>query len=80
MNTVSLSSIPAERDQVVSAESSRFLFLGISFSTEFVDEAVKSLRSQCNGKVEGIITKFETHNYFLFLFMNEKISVKGFCR
>ena len=80
MNTVSLSSIPAQREQVVSAESSRFLLFGISFSSDFVDEAVQSLSEQCNGKVEGIITKFETHNYFLYMFMSDVVSVKGFCR
>ena len=80
MNTVSVSSIPAQRDNLVSAESSRFLFLGISFSTDFVEEAVEELGDQCKGKVEGIITKFETHNYFLYLFMSEKVKVKGFCK
>ena len=80
MNTVSVSSIPAQRDQVVSAEGSRFMFLGISFSSDFVDEAVEDLSGMCNGKVEGIMTKFETHNYFLYLFTSEVVKVKGFCR
>ena len=80
VNTVSISSIPAQREKVVSASTSRFILFGLAFSSKFVDEAVEDLRAQCDGKIEGIMTKFETHNYFLYLFMNEEVIVKGFCQ
>ena len=80
VNTVSLTSIPADRNKVVNAESSRFLLFGISFSSDFIDEAIKELSVQCDGKIEGVLTKFETHNYFLFIFMTEHVIARGFCR
>ena len=81
VKTVSLTSVPEDRGQAVSAEGSRFLFLGISFSTDYVDEAIAKLSDQCpNGKIEGVLTKLEVVNYFLFFFATERVVAKGFCR
>ena len=81
VKTVSLTSVPAQRTKVVKAEDSRFLFLGISFSTQFIDSAIENLSGQCpSGKIEGILTKHEVVNYFLWFFMTERVTAKGFCQ
>ena len=81
VKSVSLTSIPEDREQVVTASGDRFLFLGISFSTSYIDETIASLGDQCpDGKVEGVLTKHEYVNYFLYLFATERVVARGFCR
>ncbi len=81
VKSVSLTSVPTERQNVIQAEGSRFLFFGLSFSSKFIDQAIDELSSKCpNGKVEGVLTKHENVNYFLGLFVTERVIAKGFCR
>lgn len=78
VNSVSLTQIPAERNNVVTAESSKTIFLGFNFNNDFVDLIVTDLKSKCpNGKVTGILTKDEVISYFLVY--TRKITATGFC-
>ncbi|MCT7358978.1 hypothetical protein [Thalassolituus pacificus] len=78
LNSVSLTQVPAERSNEISATSSSWTFLGIAFSNDFVDEAVLDLKSQCaGGKVEGILTKFQ-HTVFIPVVIREVVAT-GYC-
>ncbi len=78
LKTVSVTSIPAKRDQMVSTMTNRWTFLGIAFDNDFVDQLVEDLKSKCpDGMVTGILTKSEIVSYFLVF--QEKVSAKGFC-
>ena len=81
VKTVSLTSIPAARGQIVTAEGSRFMFLGISFNSDYIDETIGRLSEQCpSGKIDGVLTKLEVVDYFLFIVADERITARGFCR
>lgn len=80
VQSVSTSSVPAQRGKPITAESSKFIFLGFNFNNEYVDAVVQNLARQCpNGRVEGILTKQESINYFLYFFWTSKISASGYC-
>lgn len=80
INSVSLTSIPADRSKPVSVEVSKFQVLGFNFNNEYIDGAVAELSRKCpNGKVTGILTKDENINYFLYFFWKKQISAKGYC-
>lgn len=80
LNTVSLTSIPAQRNKPVAAEVSKFIFLGFTFDNDFVDELTSDLKRQCpNGVVSGILTKDEAVNYFLFIFWSHRVKAQGYC-
>ncbi len=80
LNSVSLTPIPPERNNRVSVERDKFIFLGFSFDNDFVDGAVEDLKAQCpNGKVTGLLTKDENINYFLYIFWKKRISAQGYC-
>jgi len=80
LNSVSLTQIPAERGNRVRAEASKFLFLGISFDNDYVDEVRDELKSRCKGGlVTGILTKDEYINYFLFIFAKRRVEAQGYC-
>ena len=78
LNSVSQTSIPAERNKQVMASSSQWTFLGIAFSNSFVNEAVDELKAQCEGgRVQGILTKYDDV-YFFPIFVR-RVNVSGFC-
>lgn len=78
LNSISQTSIPAERDKQVMASSSQWTFLGIAFSNTFVNKAVDELKTQCpGGKVQGILTKYDDV-YFFPIFVR-RVNVSGFC-
>ncbi len=80
LNTVSLTSIPAKRDQKVSAEASRVIFLGFNFDNDYVDQLTTDLKSQCpNGMISGILTKDEVIDYFLFIVWKHRVHAEGYC-
>ncbi len=80
LQSVSLTQIPTVRKNVISAEASRIIILGLIFDTDFVEEVVESLRDKCpNGKVKGILTKHEDIDYFLSLLYKKRIIAKGYC-
>ena len=67
LNSVSVSPIPPNRDRIVTAQASRFIFLGFNFDNDYVDQVSKELANRCaGGKISGILTKDETVLYFLF--------------
>ena len=78
LNTVSMTQVPAERDNKITTNSSSWNFIGINFSNVFVDEAIENLKSQCpTGKIEGVYTKHQTTGYVL-VFKREVI-VSAYC-
>ncbi|MGE0631893.1 MAG: hypothetical protein AB7O96_05770 [Pseudobdellovibrionaceae bacterium] len=80
LNTVSLTSIPSNRTNKITAEGSRTIFLGFNFDNDFVDRMNDDLKNQCpNGMVSGILTKDEVVNYFLMIVYKHRVTATGFC-
>lgn len=80
INSVSVTSIPAERSSPLKVERSKVIVLGLSFDNDFVDEMVSDLQRQCpGGKVTGILTKDEDINYFLYLVYQKRVTASGYC-
>ena len=80
LKSVSTSSIPSQRSKPVSTESSKFIFLGFNFSNDYVDLVVQNLANKCpNGKIEGLLTKQESIEYFFFIFWSSKVTASGYC-
>lgn len=80
LSTVSLTSIPAQRQHPVSAETSKFVILGFNFENDYVDNMVTELRQKCpNGIVTGILTKDEVVDYFLMIFATHRTTATGYC-
>lgn len=79
LNSVSLTQIPSEKGQLVSASAHDWVFLGLTSQNDFVDEAVANLKNECpNGKLTGILTKHQTTAYLL-VFKREVIA-SGYCK
>jgi hypothetical protein len=80
INSVSLTSIPATRSNVVRSEAKRMVFLGFNFNNDFIDTMADDLKNQCpNGQVRGLLTKDETVMYFLFFLYEYRVSATGYC-
>lgn len=80
LQSVSVTSIPKERSNKVSAERYKFLFLLLNFDNKFVDEMEKELAEKCpNGKIQGIVTKTEAITYFPLLAHAYNIKSEGYC-
>lgn len=80
LQSVSTTSIPAQKGRVVKTERSRFIFLAFNFNNDYVNEMAEDLANQCpGGKVEGILTKHEAIVYFPILFHTQKVTAEGFC-
>jgi len=80
LNSLSLTSIPKNREKQVRIEKEKFIFLGFNFDNDFINTASEDLRRQCpNGKVTGLLTKDENINYFLYIFWKKRITATGFC-
>jgi hypothetical protein len=78
VSSVSLTQIPKDRQNVVTASTEKFIILGFNFNNDYVDNIEKDLRSQCQGgEVRGILTKDEVISYFLA--HTRKITATGFC-
>ena len=78
LNTVSMTQVPAERENKITTSSSSWNFIGINFSNQFVDVAIDKLKEQCpSGKIEGVYTKHQTTGYLL-VFKREVI-VSAYC-
>ena len=78
LNTVSVTSIPTQRQKQVKSEVSKWVFLGFSFDNDFVNPLSKQLSDQCpQGKVMGILTKHETYSYVLMF--QHIVKAEGFC-
>tara|TARA_B110001454_G_scaffold219136_1_gene250335 strand:+ start:71750 stop:72151 length:402 start_codon:yes stop_codon:yes gene_type:complete len=80
LNSVSLTSVPADRSKRVAAASERFIFMGFNFDNDYVNSITSDLKTQCpNGTVSGVLTKSESINYFLYIFWKSRVSASGFC-
>jgi hypothetical protein len=79
LHSVSVTSMPKERSQKVSAERYKFLFLMLNFDNKFVDEMEQDLARQCQGRVEGIVTKFEFITYFPLFAQAYNVKAEGYC-
>ncbi len=78
LESVSLTQVPHERNNLISASSHDWHFLGFVTQNDFVDEAVNKLKNQClKGKLTGILTKHQTTAYVL-MFKREVIA-SGYC-
>lgn len=80
VNSVSLTSIPATRTNVVRAQAKKTVFMGFNFDNDFVDSVADDLKNQCpGGQVRGILTKDETIFYFLFFVYEYRVTATGYC-
>ncbi len=79
LNSVSLTQIPAKRDNQIKVEKKKFIFLGFNFDNDIVEDVANELKTKCNGKLTGVLTKDENINYFLYLFWSKKITVTAYC-
>jgi hypothetical protein len=80
LHSISINSQPegAERNNLVSSEVSKLIFLGFNFNNDFLDEAPKKLLDSCpGGKIKGIVTRYETVSYVLFF--RFVVKAQGFC-
>ena len=80
LNSVSLTQIPEKRSHKVEAKTDKWIIFLLSFDNDYVDRLNADLKDQCQGgKVQGILTKDETANYFLGLVINRRVSAAGYC-
>jgi len=78
--SASLTQIPVKRDNKISAESKKLIFLGLTFDNDYVDKVRDDLARKCpNGKVSGILTKDEFIAYFPPFVMARRIAAEGYC-
>ncbi|MCB1192583.1 MAG: hypothetical protein H7A23_04975 [Leptospiraceae bacterium] len=62
----------------VSSDSEQFTVLGFIFDTNYVDEAVEKLRSQCEkGNIHFISSRYSTSHGFLS--WKNKLHLEGYC-
>jgi hypothetical protein len=61
----------------IKATASQFVFLGFRTQTDYVNEAVKKLESQCVGVISPVTTKYYTD--LGFLSWTNQIVLEGVC-
>jgi hypothetical protein len=80
VRSVSQTSIPAKRGELVKAEVTNNIFLYFNFKTNYIDDLTAQLKSKCtNGSIQGILTKDVVVTYFPIIFHQEQISAEGYC-
>jgi len=80
LSSVSVTSVPKSRENKVSAERYKFLFLMLNFNNDFVAEMEKDLAAKCpDGKIEGIVTKLESITYFPIIAHAYNVTADGYC-
>lgn len=78
LKSVSITPQPPDRSKKIEAEVSKFVVLAFNFNNDFLDELPTKLSTQCpDGKITGIVTKYEDINYFLAHTMRVKST--GYC-
>jgi len=78
LNSVSLTQVPNDRNNLISSTAHDWLFLGFTSQNDFVEEAVNGLKEQCKGgKLTGILTKHQTTAYVLVF--KREIIASGYC-
>ena len=80
LTSVSTSSIPIDRSIKISAEVKKTYWFGFNFNNSYVNEISEKLARKCsNGKVEGILTKFEFTTYFIGIVNEVSVNATGYC-
>lgn len=77
LRSVSLTSIPIARDNKVTASVSKWVILGLNFDNNYVEDLTTKLRSNCKGKVTGILTTYQATHYLIV--SKHEITSAGFC-
>lgn len=78
LNSVSLTPVPADRKQMIQEEVHDWVILGIAFDNDFAEGIRSKLREKCpNGKVSGILTKYES--YFYVFFAKRVVTATAYC-
>jgi hypothetical protein len=78
VSSISVTQIPADRSKKVKTSVSKFVFLAFNFDNDYIDPIVSNLKSKCpNGKIQGILTKHEVKNYFIFF--DNTVTATGYC-
>jgi hypothetical protein len=80
LQSLSQTSIPAERSKMVRAEAHRFYFLFLNFNNDYVNDMVEQLANQCpKGQVKGVLTKHEGITYFPIIAHATRVEARGYC-
>lgn len=78
IQSVSLTQIPENRSQEVTAYGTQYSFLGIAFTNHFIDRAMDDLKSQCpRGRLEGVLTEYQETLYLLIF--EREVKVSAYC-
>jgi hypothetical protein len=80
VRSVSQTSIPTKRGNLIKAEVKNNIFFFFNFNTTYLNDLNAQLSSKCpKGSVEGILTKDVIVTYFPIIFSQEQISAEGYC-
>ncbi len=80
LNSVSVTPIPRDRANQISAQSHRWIIFGFNFDNDYVDKVSEDLSKQCpDGRVSGILTKDQATMYFLFFVVKREVMATGYC-
>jgi hypothetical protein len=80
LQSLSQSTIPSERTQMVRAEAYRFFFLMFNFNNDYVNDMAEQLANQCpKGHVKGVLTKHEGITYFPIIAHATRVEARGYC-
>lgn len=80
LNTLSLTSLPSDRQKLIEAKVEKTIILGFNFDNDFVDELPQKLKAQCpNGQIQGVLTKDENINYFFYFVWKKSITSQAYC-
>lgn len=73
-----LTEVPRGRSRVISAEATQDVFLYLTTSTDYVDQAYNRLLNQCpGGEIVGIQGRHSTAHSFLSY--TNKMVLRGYC-
>lgn len=79
LQSVSLTQVPAKRENKVSASTHKWIILGFNFDNDYVDKLTEQLKDKCeNGQIRGILTKDEVTSYFLVF--KRSVTATGYCQ
>jgi hypothetical protein len=79
LQSVSLTPVPAKRENKVSASTHKWIILGFNFDNDFVDRVSEQLKDKCdNGQIRGILTKDEVTSYLLVF--KRTVTATGYCQ
>ncbi|MES2745295.1 MAG: hypothetical protein V4655_07700 [Bdellovibrionota bacterium] len=83
VTSISVSQLPStkKRTNEISASASSPIILYIPFGTDFIDDARSQLIAQCPSprRIEGVLSKQVTTNYFLTLIMKDEVQFTAYC-